>query len=383
MCSALKRRSVWILLFMLSFWAGRCLPQSRTESPIVVDLRGYGWKHKSERPYDRPAIAVDSYGRVLVGFTVLAREGLISRSQPSPDFHVMRFSPDGKVDLSLSLPTHAKTINSIYFSDTDQIIARANDSIQLLQDDRGVWKGLCPAPCSASQTSSRHTLVLHTGDPDSPLTIVRFSPEPALQQCSHAAKSGEPGRDTNQNYTRFITDKFAYFPDWERWPLCDYDHRVEMPRQAGTLREVLNDDTFVVSPYVGDPYSTPTKRRQLAVVSPDGRVKFRSMLQEHESVRSIHSSSQGNIIAVDLLTIRGGNEALDIAGHVTARRIAVYDIDAGIERASIPVSPKPHYSLQFDISPDGQHLAIFVDNILKLIDLRSTLKDNQTDNLAK
>ncbi|MGA8271771.1 MAG: hypothetical protein WB919_09460 [Candidatus Sulfotelmatobacter sp.] len=265
-------------------------------------------------------------------------------------------------------------MNGIYLSDADGIIAWADDALQLLQAkdgnlQTGAWQSLCARPCAASQSPTRHTLVLHTKDADSPLTIVHFSPQPVLQRCGKAPQSTESSSDRIQNYSQFITDKFAYFHGWEpasgfftyRWPLCDYEHRVEMPLRVGGRWAVLNDDTFVVYPY---------KDEGVEVVASDGRVKFRPTIQKHESASTlIQSNKQGNIIAMDLLTIRGSNRALDISGHVTASRIAVYDMEVGKEIASISINLKQRYRFEFDLSPSGRYLAILEDDAVRIIDL--------------
>lgn len=377
----LKQWSVWTLLTIL-LWTGQSvLAQAKTGSAVVVNLRTYGWEPPGPHELTIPSIAVDNEGRVLVGFTVRARTGLVTRGQPSLDFRVMRFSPDGKVDLSLSLPTHVKGTNGVYLSDTDQIIARANDSLQFLKTDdgnlqKGVWETLCAQPCGASQSPTRRTLVLHTKDAGPSLTVIRFLPQPVLQQCGKAPQFGKSSADRIQNYTQFITDKFAYFHGWEpesgyftyRWPLCDYEHRVEMPLRVGGRWAVLNDDTFVVYSY-----SKSTKDEELEVISSDGRVKFRPTMEEHESAGTIstpiRSNEHGNIIAVDLLTIRGRNRAMDSSGHVTARRIAVYDIEAGKQLASIPVNSNPRYRFQFDLSPDGRWVALLEDDKVTVVDV--------------
>jgi hypothetical protein len=54
---------------------------------------------------------------------------------------------------------------------------------------------------------------------------------------------------------------------------------------------------------------------------------------------------------------------------VTARRVAIYDIEAGKELASIPVNPKHRYRCEFDLSPDGHRLAILEDDTVKVADL--------------
>jgi hypothetical protein len=381
---ALKRCT---LLSLTAILAGSIFGQAIPPVPataFVLDLRNYGWEAPEDRQHgvDKPSIAVDHEGRVVLGFTAQARRGLVTRSQPSLDFRIMRFSPDGKVDLSLSLPTQVKGRNSIYLSDRDQIIARANDSLQFLQADdgnlqKGVWKTLCAQSCRVSESPTRRTMVLTLRNADLPLAIVRFSPQLALRPCGKSARFIESNHeDIIQNYTQYITDEFAYFHNWEpesgyftyRWPLCDYEHRVEMPLHAAGRWEVLNDDTFVLYPY--------SKRRgdeEMEVISADGHVKFHPTMQEHESAGTIwtpiKSSEYGNLIAVDLLTIRGRNRTLDLSGHVTARRIAVYDIEAAKQIASILVNPKHRYHFEFDLSPDGHRLAILEDDKVRVVDI--------------
>lgn len=368
------------------FWAimpWTCQPilaQSQTGSAFVVNLRAYGWEPPDQHGHVIPSIVVDNEGRVLVGFTVRERSGLVTRDQPSLDFHIMRFSPDGKVDLSLSLPTSVKAVNGIYLSDTDQVIARANDSLQLLQPydgnpQRWAWKTLCVEHCGVLQSPTRHTLVLHTRDTDLPSTIIRFSPQPVVQQCGKVPQFIESDDGKIPIYPRSITDEFAYFyrPAPEgfayRWPLCDYDHRIELPAH-GPYR-VLNDKFFLMQTSTRRKGSTD---RKLEVISWDGQVKFRPLMSKYEScvgddLKAIRSDARGDRIAVYMVTRRGGSLTLDISSHVTARRIAVYDIEAGKEVASIRVSLKFRYLFEFDLSPDGRRLAILEDDTVKIVDL--------------
>lgn len=360
------------------------LGQNESPTPLptfTLDLRSYGWEPPWGRRHEinLPSLVVDREGRVVVGFTVQARSGLVTRSQPSVDFRILRFSPDGKVDSSLSLPTHEKAINSIYLSDTDQIIARANDSYQYLQADdgnlqKGVWKTLCVQPCGISQSPTRHTLVLHTKDRNPALTIIRFSPQPVLQRCGELPQFIESDHGRIEIYPRLITDEFAYFywPSPEvpayRWPLCDYDDRVELPVHGPY--KVLNDKFLVKQAFTGRIGNTDRKPE---VISLNGQIKFRPATLKYEScvgddLKAIRSSARGDRIAVDMVTRRGGNLTLDISSHVTARRIAVYDIEAGRELVSIAVSPMPRH-FEFDLSPDGRRLAILEDDKVRVIDI--------------
>lgn len=388
MYSTEKQRNIWILLAIL-IWTGQLVgAQSRPASTAAVDLKAYGWEPPDRREHVIPSIAVDNEGRILVGFTVRTRGGLVTRSQPSLDFRIMRFLHDGKVDSSLSLPTHVKGTNGIYLSDTDQIIANANDTLHLLEAEngnleQGVWRTLCAQWCSVLQSPTRHTLLLHVRDADPPVTIVRFLSEPVRQRCANAPQFIESDHGKIQIYPRFITDEFAYFyqPGPEgftyRWPLCDYAHRIELP-VPGPYR-VLSDKIFVMqtsSSRIGSSDRIPE------VISWDGQVKFRpAMLKDESSVgddlKAIRSSARGDRIAVLMVTRRGGNLTLDISSHATALRIAVYDIETGKEVASIPLSLKHHYRFDFDLSPDGRRLAILEDEVVRAFDLEDAVKPNR------
>lgn len=151
-------------LAVVAILAGNIFGQAAAPVPsnaFTLDLRSYGWEPPEGRQHqlNRPSIVVDHEGRIVVGFTVQARSGVVTRNQPSLDFRIMRFSPDGKMELLLSLPTNIRGINAIYLSDTDQIVARANDSLQFLQADdgnlqKGAWKTLCAQSCRAVSKSS-------------------------------------------------------------------------------------------------------------------------------------------------------------------------------------------------------------------------------------
>ncbi len=386
--------------------AGFIPAQPPTVKTAALNLRDYGWQtpdpihpHETDT-VERRSIVIDHLGRVLVGFAVRERSGLVTHEQPALAFHVVRLSPDGKADLSLSLPANGWRDNSIYLSDTDQIIVRANDRIQFLQVDPGntekeSWNTLvsCSFRCKVKQSPTGRTLFLYTADADPPLTIIHTSQSPTLKRCGKAPQSIESFEDKIQNYPQSITDEFAYFSGQTRrldlftyrWPLCDYEHRVEMPLHIRGRFTVLNDQSFVANAdFVANALTKPDSDalRTLVVISSDGHVKFRQPMAKHESWDNfwapIRSSERGDRIAVDMLTTRGGNRTLDISSHVTSRRIAVYDIEAGKELASIPVNPKHRYRFEFDLSPDGHRLAILEDDTVKVVDLEWAAKREKT-----
>jgi hypothetical protein len=129
---------------------------------------------------------------------------------------------------------------------------------------------------------------------------------------------------------------------------------------------VLNERLFVL-----DTYSSRADRTEVEVIRPMVRWSF-GRKWRHESADTVRASERGDRIALHVLTLRGGNRTLDIDSHVTARRIGVYDIEARKEVASISVSPKYHHRFAFDISPDGQHLAILEDDVMKVVALGIT-----------
>lgn len=361
-------------LFLFLVWALQTnLCHGETATTAALDLRSFGWQPQGQKRTVWPSIAVDRDRRVVVSYAIRVRPHLVTRAKPSLDLRIVRFSEDGRLDLSLSLPTHLADNNGIYLSDSGQIIARANDRLQLYQEDLKAWNVLaeCGPGCSVWQSVSRSTLVLRNGY-HAPLLVMRFSPVLRLEKCDSISKS-----NSTRYYPQAITDEFAYYSGSEnlqqftyRWPFCEYEDRVEMPLRPGGNWDVLNDHSFVFYPY--DPHND---RRTVKVVSSDGRVVFQSVNGKHEYARGTwsptRSSERGSRIAVDIVTLRGGNSALDISGHPTARRIAVYDIELQKELASIPVIAKYHnpFEFGFDLSPDGRRLAILEKGTLKVIGL--------------
>src|ERR1700722_15282329 len=186
----------------------------------------------------------------------------------------------------------------VYLSDTDQVIARANDSLQLLEADNGegVWKVLCAQWCGVLQSPTRHTLVLLTKGADPPSRIMRFSQKSVLEPCASAPQSAETQNDKFEIKARSITDEFSYSyrPGSEgfayRWPLCEPDRHVELPH---TFDLVLNDGLFLTTTFTHRNGSTD---RKLEVISPDGQVKFDLAMLKYESVvgyDAIRGSAQG------------------------------------------------------------------------------------------
>lgn len=341
---------------------------------VVLNLKNYGWQEPTQVQHqniNKPTIAVDHRGRVIAGFTIRERMGLVTRSEPSLTFHILRFSQDGKVDLSESLPTNATARTGVYLSDRDQIIARANDKLQMLQmgqtPGEAIWSTVaaCPLHCYIEQSSTRRTLVLYRDTADVPLTVIHLGPHPIVEQCSE--ETFTDAGDKIKYYPQSVTDQFAYFTvdrDTYRWPICDYKSRVALTVRLWGRYQVLNDSLFAIGTTNGKDHFD----RRLKIMSSDGRVDFEPSMRKHESWVSLRSGERSNVIAVAIFMWKGHNRILDISGSVTVGRVTVYDIQAATELASVPVAPKSP-SLDFDLSPDGRQLAIMENGIVTLIDL--------------
>jgi hypothetical protein len=134
----LHKMRVVVFILVLAFQVNLCHGDALTTA--TVDLRSYGWEPPARKQVVSRFIAVDQKGRVVVSYATRVRTQLVTRDRPSVDLRILRFSEDGKLDLSLSLPTHLEYWNGIYLSDSGQIIAKTNDSLQLYQEDIGVGR---------------------------------------------------------------------------------------------------------------------------------------------------------------------------------------------------------------------------------------------------
>jgi hypothetical protein len=197
-----------------------------------------------------------------------------------------------------------------------------------------------------------------------------------LQPCDNPPEYPDSNDRSIELHVRSITDGFTYSRSSDpkgiayRWPICESDHRVALPRSFDV---VLNDEIFLATTVT---HRVGSFDRKLEVISLDGGVKLQLPMSKYESVAGkvgerepIRSDSNGDRIAVHLVTQRGGNLSLDMGAHATARRIAVYDIGTGKETLSVTVNLRQHYSFDFALSPDGHRLAVFEDGMLRIVDL--------------
>jgi hypothetical protein len=88
--------------------------QYQTAKIVKFKLEGYGWQPLPQRQSgqhgEHPGtpshlISIDHNNRVLVGFSARENYSLASREHPGLSFRILRFTPAGKLDLLVALPT--------------------------------------------------------------------------------------------------------------------------------------------------------------------------------------------------------------------------------------------------------------------------------------
>jgi hypothetical protein len=350
--------------------------QNETSAAIVTDIKleEFGWQQPlRERPGEIDSLSsqkvtIDSQGRVLASFTVrMVGEEFATRAKPRLSFRVVRFTADGKPDLSLTLPTNNWSGNGVYLDDRDQIIGRANDKVQILiaapksDNDQSGWKDLAPCGphCEVFQSLDRRTLYLDTWDADPQIAILNTENPLDIKRC-RSPRGVEP---------ESVTDDLAYFnhdpggpskprPVLYRWPLCDYTRKTELPVLGHSFVLAVSDDLFLLG---HDLYGADGKLR----------IRIAAKLTENEvaGVSGIEGINEnGERVALTATTWKGGHPALDIGAHLTAERVIIYDIVKGEQLASIPIHPL-HFALHPAISPDGHRIAALASDTLTIADV--------------
>jgi hypothetical protein len=377
---------------MLHFWvswlpamiltsACPALAQTRTGNVSRFKLENYGWQHlpvthewvgTSSR-----LVSIDHQGRVLVAFTTRENRGLSSREHPGLSFHILRFTSEGKVDLSLVLPTSNWFNNGLYLGLDDRIYARVDNALQFFAEqhdansDTGVWKTLVPCSmgCKIMQSPSRRTLILRDSKERDHHTYIVLDTSsgapPVVKDCTSSDSDGQA-----------ITDRFTYHStdgirtDARRWPLCDQKHETELPldMRNGAIHP-LSDEALLL---LGTPASKKDDPQGgVDLVAPDGQLKFHQEMPKHDLVDSywMTSDERGDRFAFSIQTWRGGSVFLDISGKMAARRVVVYT-ETGQELATVPVNPGYHRGFDFSLSPDGHRLAILDEGVLTVVEIQ-------------
>lgn len=371
---------------------GTCSPASaqfQTAKIVKFKLEGYGWQPLPQRQPgqhgEHPGtpshlISIDHNNRVLVGFSARENYSLASREHPGLAFHIVRFTPAGKPDLSVALPTKDYFTNGLYLGANDQILARANDLLQVFSvankaaDEDVSWRPLAPCPndCYIGSSFSRRTMILRTSEKpldfdNSTYTVLDTSSSSpsVVQTCSRMAF-----------YAEKVTDKFAYWPNYDRdnnrtvrFPFCEVNNFQELPWTGGGGFFPLNDDAFLL---LG---SDKDRRGVVKLVGWDGQVRFQHTMSDKDDVPQYYvgfwatSDERGDRFAFTVDTWHGGSRFLDISGKLIARRIVVYD-ERGHELASVPVSTAYKRDFDFSLSPDGHRLAILEEGVVTVVDIQ-------------
>lgn len=371
--------------------AGQALQaQSQPVQPVKIvhlQLESLGWQsppkmHRGEMDLNPShLIAIDHKNRVIVGFVIQENvKDLAAKSHPGFMFRILRFTREGTVDLSLALPTNNWHDNGVYLDESDDILARADDVLQMLpskyeKGDRHLdWQSLaaCGPRCVIEQSFSRGTLVLLNLDSDPPVSILQESPPRVVKRCQRT----QSGFD---RYSQRFTDAFAYWitggawpaplPVIDRWPLCDYEKKTQMQVPSGEFGAIfpLNDRLAVVS---GSKRLQQKEKseRVIGVISTDGSAKFIVQLPKRDQPETwVQGDENGDRFAVSIATWHGGSRWLDISGNRVARRIVVYNAVIGKELASF--ASTPHALIDLAMSPDGHRVAVMANDIVTIADI--------------
>ena len=382
-----RRFYFWISSFFVAILLAPCQQSIAQTAANVTQLKleNFGWQphppivvREAWSGHSGPLVSIDHKGRVLVGFTVRGNPGLATREHPPLSFHILRFTPEGKVDLSLALPTISWFTNGFYLGPNDQIFARANDVLQEMLEEDGTrkegtaWRFVasCPKTCGIGQSRNRRFLSVSVfiehnswGLSNDTILDASSSPPHVVQNCPRAIA--------------WVSDKFAYTVGKDhslrRSPVCEPEQSVELPVDIeGASVHVLNDGLFLLLGIGVMRGFAP--RRGIELVTPDGQVKFRQEMPKQDMVmEEAKIDERGDRFAFIVDTWRGGSRFLDIGGKRVARRIVVYT-DTGQQLATVPVNPahEPEAGPDFDfsMSPDGHRLAIVDADTVTIVDLK-------------
>src|SRR5215470_265132 len=140
----LNRRLSFVIGFLL-LYAIDYPPTEQTQlgepKKSSIKLENFGWQPLPERQIREwhaaqgSLVSIDSHGRVFVSFATRDNLSLATREKPGLTFHILRFTADGEVDNSLTLPTNDYFLNGIYLAANGQILARANGMLYVYRGD--------------------------------------------------------------------------------------------------------------------------------------------------------------------------------------------------------------------------------------------------------
>ncbi len=388
-----RPRRLWFIqpaLLAVSVLCVQAWPQAaKPPNVLQIKLEQYGWQRlpapaRNEAwPTVKQLMRVDSKGRVLVGYTAREDTELATRGSPKLWFHILRFTPEGKLDLSVLLPTDDLPDNGVFLDAQDHIFVVANEMLAFLSGDdqtptqQRKWKLLTSCSwssqsCRIVQSTTRRRLFVirclgsHPNCEKPASTAYDTSlPEPQIEKTCVWRGGG-------------TTDNFGYLSGWDRgyftrrYPLCNADRPQELPLHDRVV-DVLGDDLFVAA-------GVKKERWEIGAVTAEGDAKFRLILPKHDTpalnTGYVKGNAEGDRFAVVVDTLRGSNAALDIGGHLAARRVVVYNSDSGAQLTSLSVYPPvPHYGVAlgivpgftFDLSPDGHVLAVLSEGVITIV----------------
>jgi hypothetical protein len=359
-----------LLLSPVAFYAQQS-PAVSNLAARDIPLQTYGWT--APPPVIRTElrdcatgqlVVIDSSGRVLVGFTTRAQEGLSSRAEPPLLFHILRFGTDNRLDAELDVPTNNWCRNSIYVTASDRLLVRANDAIFVASLRAGQGASTisklmpCDSNCVIRSTPTRQTLIVSEDSSNSPATVLtddttlRDVPCPNLPRGPFVLTDEYVYRDQDITHAGVIAGVY-------RSQLC-----------AGPLERISGERGLLIGVLKDSSILLHRESMLLRVTPPDDHAAATAKLPKGEGFGIwISPDTLGSRFLI--LATRFSRTFLDTSGAGLSQSLLLYDSQSLNVVASIPLERGVFINRsQFTLSPDGHKIALLVHGVLHVANVR-------------
>lgn len=361
--------SFFLTLVLSSALPGRQI-EDRSEPVISIKLGQFGYADpvltrslRRRNTLLRHLIAFDSTGKLIVGYIVHERNGLVTRELPAYALHLIKIDPLIQTQIaSATIATAALDRNAVLATAHNNILVKTSDSIELLSPDLRV---LASKKITSEQgflwslIESTDKNVLLVIEPIHDGTKVESLDPKSLEQvtsCNYPLGTDQI-KDVSENGDTASTDNRGSNRDIVIRPLCGTTERAKTLPGEGRYPFFLSPDKLLLSGF----------SRDLRVTSVQGDVLFEDKFGSHDIVDSYaKASSVAGRFAVSVRTLTGGSNFLDIDSHLSKLKIVVYRLSSKEKCVEITMHQTPKYYFDFDFSPDGKTLAVFCDGLIQL-----------------
>lgn len=332
------------------------LPQFGYVDPIVTSS-----SQRRAAPF-RHLMAFDSEGKIIVGYVVHERNGLVTRDLPALSLHVVKFDPLTQRQIaSATIATADLNGNAILTTAHDNILVKTNDSIELFSP---VLQLMASKKVDSARgylwsliESTDKSILLVTEPISGGTKVESINPENLEQiaSCNYPLGTGQI-KDVNKNGDTASTNNRGSNRDVVIRQLCETTDRSLALRGEGRSPFFLTTDKLLLSGFY----------RDLQVKTLQGDILFEDRFGSNDIVDSYaKTSSVSGIFAVSVRTLTGGSKFLDIDSHLAKLRIVVYRL--GYKgKSEITLRQTPKYYFDFDFSPDGKAIAVLCDGVIQI-----------------